>query len=81
MKCTVCGYNYDLYDVVYAVYWQSADSYHNTPTLPKAIFSKEENAIAYAKRQGGYGYGRDWFVKPYELDSDTDGQIPEDHSH
>ena len=52
---------------IYYVYRQSADSWHSVPEMPKAAFTDEEKAIEYAKAQGGYGYGHDWFVKPLTL--------------
>lgn len=48
----------------YMVYHQSRDSLHSLPLLPIAVFFTEENAIAFAKEQTGYGYNKDWFVKP-----------------
>ena len=51
----------------YMVYHQSADSYHSTPNLPVRVFTDEDAAIEFAKSQGGYGYGTDWFVKPVPL--------------
>lgn len=51
----------------YMVYFQSADSYHSTPNLPIRIFTDEDEAIAFAILQNGYGYKVDWFVKPVPL--------------
>ena len=47
---------------IYYVFRRSADSYHSYPEPPLAAFDREDDAIAYAKQQGGYGYGHDWFV-------------------
>lgn len=51
----------------YMVYYCSADSYHATPNMPKAVFSDEDAAIKFAKEQGGYGYNIDWMVRPIDV--------------
>jgi hypothetical protein len=51
----------------YMVYFESGDSHFSVPQLPKAVFMDEEKAIEFAKAQEGYGYGKDWFVKPIPI--------------
>ncbi len=47
----------------FMVYHQSADSWVSTPRLPIAVFLDEKDAEEYAKKQPGYGFNKDWFVK------------------
>ena len=48
--------------IIYYVFRRSADSYNSYPEPPVAAFARKDDAIEYAKQQGGYGYGHDWFV-------------------
>ena len=52
---------------VFLVYYRDANSYNSTPKFPIRAFENEDDAIAFAKEQQGYGYNVDWFVKPVPL--------------
>lgn len=55
----------------YIVYRQNAESYQSMPELPKAVFTDENKATEFAKKQPGYGLGIDWFVKPIAINPEV----------
>lgn len=55
----------------FMVYHQNAESYSSRAELPVAVFTNEDEAIAFAKRQPGYGYNVDWFVHPVDLNPEA----------
>jgi hypothetical protein len=40
-----------------------APDYTAHPEQPVAVFEDQHEAVSFAKKKGGYGYGKDWFVE------------------
>jgi hypothetical protein len=57
--------------MMYMVYNQDANSWSSYPKLPVAVFTEEAEAEKFAKKQPGYGFNVDWFVKSVPLNPDV----------
>jgi len=57
--------------IVYMVYRRDANSFNSHNEFPIAAFLDEYDAEKFARIQPGYGFNKDWFVKPVILYTDN----------
>ena len=55
----------------YIVYHVNADSWNSAASLPIAVFNDKDKAEDFAKKQPGYGFNKDWFVKAIPLNPEN----------